>query len=148
MQREDIRIRVAGVYIENGKILLVQHRKFNQEYYLLPGGGQHTGESALQALVREWKEELSVDIEPGEFLFSGESIPPDINSRKHVYQMVFSVKEIRGEIKLQPDQTLVGQAWVDIARLPNLVLYPLCMDQILAYINGSKQTLYCAYPWG
>jgi ADP-ribose pyrophosphatase YjhB (NUDIX family) len=148
MEREDIRIRVAGIYVENGKILLVKHRKYNREYYLLPGGGQHAGEKAADTLIREWKEELSLDIVPGEFLFLGESIPPDIDSRKCVYQVVFAVSKISGEIQLHADDTLVGQAWVDINLLPSLVLYPLCMDQILACIHGEKQPSYQTYVWG
>jgi len=148
MEREDIRIRIAGIYIENGKILLVKHRKNNREYYLLPGGGQHTGEKAPQTLVREWKEELGLDIVPGEFLFLGESIPPDIESRKHVYQMVFSVTSISGEIVLHGDEILVAHAWVDINLLPNLVLYPLCMNQLLACIHGENRSSYETYTWG
>jgi len=148
-EREDIRIRIAGVYIENNKILLVKHRKHNREYYLLPGGGQHTGEKAADALVREWKEELSLDIVPGEFLFFGESIPPDIDMKKHVYQIVFSVLEISGEICLQPDDTLIGQAWVDIKELPNLILFPLCIDQLMNCIPDiqKSQPSYRAYIW-
>ena len=148
MEREDIRIRIAGIYVENGKILLVKHRKDNHEYYLLPGGGQHTGEKATDTLIREWKEELSLDIVPGEFLFLGESIPPDINSRRHVYQMVFAISKISGKIELHADQTLVGQAWVDINLLPNLVLYPLCIDQIMASIHGEQEPSYQTYVWG
>ena len=148
IEREDIRIRVAGIYIENDKILLVKHQKNDREYYLLPGGGQHTGEKAPDALIREWKEELSIDIVPGEFLFLGESIPPEINSRKHVYQMVYSVTKISGNIFVHTDNTLVGCAWVDLQELPNLTLYPLCMDQILAYINKQHPAPYCTYTWG
>lgn len=146
--REDIRIRVAGIYVQNNKILLVQHRKNNKEYYLLPGGGQHTGENSLDALIREWKEELNLDIIPGEFAFLGESIPPDINNRKHVYQIVFSVKAVSGDLKLQPDNTLVGHAWVDIDNLKEIILFPCCVDQIFEYLNKKQNPeRYICYKW-
>ncbi|MDH4199765.1 MAG: NUDIX domain-containing protein [Spirochaetia bacterium] len=147
MNREDIRIRVAGIYIRDNKILLVKHRKFNQEYYLLPGGGQHTGESARQALIREWKEELDVEITPGEFLFLGESIPPDINGRKHVCQMVFSIDQISGDVHLHLDETLIDVSWMDIDEIPKIRLYPQCVEQILGYIQNTTPELYVAYPW-
>jgi len=148
MEREDIRIRVAGIYIENGKILLVKHRKNNREYYLLPGGGQHTGESARDALIREWKEELGLDIIPGQFLFMGESIPPDINGRKHVMQIVFSVLKISGKPQLNADDTLIGQAWIDTGELHKHTLFPLCMDQIMDFMSNARPAAYHLYEWG
>ena len=38
------RIRVAGILIENDKILLIQHYKNNKKYWLIPGGGNDWGE--------------------------------------------------------------------------------------------------------
>ena len=38
------RVRVAGVLIENGKILLIQHHKEDKKYWLVPGGGVDWGE--------------------------------------------------------------------------------------------------------
>ena len=50
--------RVAGVLIRNGKIFL--QRVEND--YALPGGHVDYGETSENALVREFKEELNVDI--------------------------------------------------------------------------------------
>ena len=93
-----IRLRIAGVFVRDNKILLVKHRKNGLEYYLLPGGGQEPGESSIDALIREWKEELNLDIKPGQFLFCGESVPPQNLSRSQVMQLVFAVEEIQGSI--------------------------------------------------
>lgn len=144
---EDIRIRVAGIFVENGRILLVKHRKFGKEYFLLPGGGQHTGESAGEALIREWDEELGLKIEVGKFLFCGESIPPAEGGRKHVYQMVFQVDSIGGELAFQPDGPLVGFEWVDLSDLPNITLFPVCLDQLLSAIQNEQGEPYTKYVW-
>jgi len=147
MEREDIRIRVAGIYVENDKILLVKHTRFGKSYYLLPGGGQHTGETAAQALMREWDEELGLDITPGKFLFMGESIPDDVNNRRHVYQVVFDVEKISGDLKFTPDETLTGYEWLPLEKLSDVTLYPLCLPQIIASVSDKEKALYKAYEW-
>src|SRR6478735_4541428 len=88
--RQAIRHRIAGIYARGGNILLVKHRKAGREYYLLPGGGQETGESAIEALAREWKEELDLKVTVGKFLFCGESVPAE-TKRTQVFQMVFQI---------------------------------------------------------
>ena len=56
------RVRVAGILIENNKILLIEHLKKNKKYWLVPGGGVDWGESTAEALIREYKEETNLDI--------------------------------------------------------------------------------------
>jgi len=71
-------VRVAGILIEDDRILLIEHTKNNRKYWLVPGGGVDWGESAAEALIREFKEETSLDIEVEKFLFISEifmSIP-------------------------------------------------------------------------
>lgn len=42
------RIRVAAAIVEDGKILLVKHRKGDDEYWMLPGGGLEHGERSTR----------------------------------------------------------------------------------------------------
>ena len=63
------RVRVAGILIENNKILLIEHLKKNKKYWLVPGGGVDWGESTAEALIREYKEETNLDITVEIFLF-------------------------------------------------------------------------------
>ena len=53
--------KLAWVLIRDGKLLAVRSR--GKELFYLPGGNREMGESDEQALVREIKEELSVDLE-------------------------------------------------------------------------------------
>ncbi|MEM7182711.1 MAG: NUDIX hydrolase [Spirochaetota bacterium] len=84
------RVRVAAL-IENaqGKYLLVKQMKKSKEYWLLPGGGIEFGESAGEALARELKEELDLEIKDSHFLLLNETIDPD--GKRHLLQVVFSV---------------------------------------------------------
>ena len=43
------RVRVAGILIEDDRILLIEHTKNNRKYWLVPGGGVDWGESAAEA---------------------------------------------------------------------------------------------------
>ncbi|WP_324672559.1 NUDIX domain-containing protein [Hymenobacter sp. GOD-10R] len=52
--------KLAWIRIENGAILTA--RSHNRDTYYIPGGKREPGESDHEALLREIKEELSVDL--------------------------------------------------------------------------------------
>ena len=52
--------KLAWLYIREGKLLSA--RSINKELFYIPGGKREKGESDEQALVREIKEEISVDL--------------------------------------------------------------------------------------
>ena len=58
----DTNIRVGGVIINDGKVLLLHRVKKDQEYYVFPGGHVLKNERAEDALLREIKEETGLDI--------------------------------------------------------------------------------------
>lgn len=55
--------RVRAVIIKDGKILLIKITKPDLVYWVIPGGGVEDGETNEQALIRECREELGVNIE-------------------------------------------------------------------------------------
>ncbi|MCU0825782.1 MAG: NUDIX hydrolase [Leptospira sp.] len=90
-RNKSLRVRVAALIKDKkGKILLVQQTKKNSSYWLLPGGGIEFGETAEEALHRELKEELSLQVIQSEFLLLNESIDP--MKKKHLVQLVFQTK--------------------------------------------------------
>ena len=58
----DIIDKLALVYIRDGKMLMTRSR--GKDKFYNPGGKRETGETNIQALIREIKEEMSVDIIP------------------------------------------------------------------------------------
>jgi len=57
-------VGVKGIIVnEDGKVLLIRHSYGNRQLWYLPGGGVKKRETAADALRREVKEELNVEIE-------------------------------------------------------------------------------------
>ena len=61
--------KVAFLYLQDGKILST--RSEGKDKYYIPGGKRETGETDVETLVREVKEELSVDIVESSAKFYG-----------------------------------------------------------------------------
>ena len=72
-ENKTVRIRVAGILCEKEKILLVSHKKKDNIYWLLPGGGVDYGESLDEALKREFSEELNIDIDVHDLILVNDS---------------------------------------------------------------------------
>ncbi|MBW7866715.1 MAG: NUDIX domain-containing protein [Brumimicrobium sp.] len=63
-------IRVYGILInQKREVLLSDERRFGKEFTKFPGGGLEFGESLKDCLIREFKEELGIDITIGELIY-------------------------------------------------------------------------------
>lgn len=56
-------IRVYGIWIRNGYVLVNEELIRGKRVIKFPGGGLDWGEGMLDCLKREWKEELNLDID-------------------------------------------------------------------------------------
>lgn len=64
-------VRVYGILINEQKQLLVADEFIRGEYYTkFPGGGLEFGEGTRECLKREFKEEMDLDVEVGEHLYT------------------------------------------------------------------------------
>ena len=62
------RVSVRGIIIDGDKVYAIFRRRVNddgtfKEYYVIPGGGLEKGETLEETLIRELKEELSIDVD-------------------------------------------------------------------------------------
>ena len=89
------RIRAVAILIKDNKVLLI-HRKNEKEYFVFPGGGVENGETVEQAVVRELKEETTINVKIDRLLYH------------HIYDndtelFFFLCDYISGEAKLADD---------------------------------------------
>ena len=61
--------RAAAIIVKNDEILLMHRFKDGREYFVFPGGSVEKGESIKEAVIREIKEELCLDIKIDRLLF-------------------------------------------------------------------------------
>ncbi len=54
--------RISGIILQGQKVLLLHRVKKDKEYYVFPGGHRIKGESDIETLIREMKEELNLDV--------------------------------------------------------------------------------------
>lgn len=142
------RVRVAGILIEDDRILLIEHTKNNKKYWLVPGGGVDWGESAAEALIREFKEETSLDIEVEKFLFISETIAPD--KQKHVINLYFKIKKAEDSsniMKLGEEKILTDLRFIPEDEIKNIKLYPNIKEKLIKLLNKENIEPYLGLLW-
>lgn len=80
-------IEVAAVIIQKGDLVFATQRGYGpwKDYWERPGGKVEAGESPIQALHREIKEELDAEIRIDKFLHTVEWDYPDFHLTMHCY---------------------------------------------------------------
>jgi ADP-ribose pyrophosphatase YjhB (NUDIX family) len=136
--------RVRAVIIKDGKILLIKRTKSDLVYWVIPGGGVEMGETNKEALIRECKEELGVDIEVKDLISEIVSKKKETVGQKEYFYLVDILAGTIGSgqgPEFQNNSGYSGQydiEWIDIKSLSNVDLKPgsiknLLSEQYVAY---------------
>ena len=141
------RLRVSGMIIKNNKLLVHETQKFKG--YCLPGGHVEVGESTKQAILREMKEELKINVKITDLFCineniydTGETTSQEIN---YYYKLEnldflpdesFFVKEI--DIGVVKEHKF---AWIDINDLCDKNFKPDHMAKIIMKNLESKDNV-------
>lgn len=66
------RPRAFAAIIDEGRILMTKHVYPDGSFWTLPGGGLEEGETFEEAVIREVKEEVNLEVEVVDYLFTGQ----------------------------------------------------------------------------
>ena len=125
----------------NGRLLLQEfwHEHDHYHFYRPPGGGIEHGELARDAIRREMREEVNVDIQEPELLTVLENIFDYGGETKHEIVFLFRVELLDEWITTVPevrilDNTFAFRAvWCPLDELTEgkVILYPVALQQRL-----------------
>jgi len=114
-------LAVSAAIFRGGKVLIVRRaRKPALGIYTLPGGGVETGETLIEAVIREVHEETALAIEPAGLAGYREAIVRDAQSgvERHFVILCFAARWRGGEPVLNDE--LDDARWVDPAEIASL----------------------------
>ena len=127
-------IVTAGVIVEQGKVLVTQ-RKEDSPYGLLwefPGGKVKEGEEPREALRRELKEELDIEVEVGRILGANFQSNPN-----PILLLAYRCCRDKGILKPLGCHDL---RWVGLSELKGLVMPP-ADDPIRKHLFSSEEEI-------
>ncbi len=118
-----LRIRVCGLCIDNGRLLMINHQGIHEgDFWAPPGGGLQFGETLESCLKREFSEETGLDIEIKDFRFLYEFVQLPL----HAIELFFLVDIRKGKLSRGYDpemkekqiiQEVKFMSWAEINRL-------------------------------
>lgn len=124
----------AKAIIVRDQHLLVNHMHDERgNWFCLPGGGQEPGETILEALIRECREEINCLVEASSLRFIREYIgrnhPFHAERNKNVHQVEFMFECALApgeepEVGSVPDDDQIGVSWVPVDSLSEIRLFP------------------------
>ena len=147
--RAEPRVRVSAILRWQRGILLCRHEKRGKQAWLLPGGGVHSGESLIQALEREMREE--VGIAPPSFegpVAIVDSISPERTlSSKHVVHIIFA-GDLDGSLErvVSQDEAVRGHRLFGLDELEGIVLHPP-IQRFLSRWRPGDPAVYLGALW-
>jgi len=90
-------IRVYGIWVHDGQLLVNEELIRGQKVIKLPGGGMDWGEGTRDCLRREWKEELGMDITVLDHFYTTDYFQPSAYDQSQVISIYYFVTATPGQ---------------------------------------------------
>lgn len=121
--------RSVGVLIKNDKLLIQRDRDGTE--YALPGGHVKIGESSIDSLIREYKEETNADIKCNRLIWVEECFWKWNNKLTNTIAFYYQIELCdnndipdNGEFISQKDNCNVLLGWMPLEKLSSVTIYP------------------------
>lgn len=144
--------RVAGICVQNGKVLL-QTTTGEDRSFAFPGGHVQFGETNEETLIREFQEEIGADIIVGDLKWVAEVFFPWGSSSCHQICLYYMVEILNPE--LPRDSTFLAREhmdgrsfdlefhWIPLEDVTKLEVYPTQTPELLQKLDeGVKHFVY------
>jgi len=140
--------RVAGILIHNNKLFL--QKPTNDTGFALPGGHVSLGETNVETLIREFKEEIGADITVGDLKWVGELFFPWDDRPCHQIGLYYSV-QLKEKSQIPLDGSFIGLEqiegrnfdiefhWIPLDEMKNIEIYPTNVPDLLSKIDEGVQ---------
>ena len=133
--------RVAGICVKNGKVLL--QKPVNDTAFAFPGGHVAFGETNEETLIREFKEEIGVDIRVGELKWVAEIFFPWGDKPCHqicLYYMVDGdISDMNQFMGIEERGVPLEFWWIPLEQVQELEVYPVETPQLLQKLDAGMQ---------
>jgi len=129
--------RVRAIIIKDNKVLTIKRTKPDETYWVIPGGGVENKETNEEALIREIKEELGVDIKIDKLILEMDSKKIEtINQKEYFYFCSIEGGKIgSGEgPEFEKGSRYIGVhdiEWLNIKDIPSINLRPNKIKEIV-----------------
>ena len=94
---EKIAVRPCVILIKDNKVLVI-HCKYEEEFYLFPGGGVEFGETIKAGAIREMYEETGIKVKTIKIVYINDYIE-DRKTNTRVLNIFFLAKRVGGKVK-------------------------------------------------
>ena len=140
--------RVAGICVENGKVLL-QTTTGEDRSFAFPGGHVEFGQTNVQTLIREFKEEIDADITVGDLKWVAEVFFPWGKKPCHQICLYYMVElqnpEIPREGMFLGEEHMEGRNfdlefhWIPVEQVKELEVYPTNVKELMGKLDEGVQ---------
>ncbi len=144
LDEQKLFILAAGIIIDpKGRLLVV--RKENTHKYMLPGGKIDEGETPIEALIRELKEEVGLMIPPMLAHFIRTYEAPAANEPGYFVRSNLFFVLLPELVDVTPEAEIAEAIWITPKEIPNLDFAPLMTSFViptwLALIADAGESL-------
>lgn len=123
------------IVVQDEKVLLLQDPREGRDIWELPGGRMNVDEEPREAMQREFREEMGVDIDVHEVLHMKQFIPGTEGKRAFVivYRATLTKPE---EAFVVADEEVSHVGWFAKTEIASLTLYPEYKSAMEKYFVG------------